>query len=210
MRELSLFLVFVCLVFGAVAGVQTVSTAGDLVRLFEKATLGTLKQDIELQNDLDFSQYHLPLGASSDGTCISYSGVFEGKGFSIKNLQMDNTNTKGYNHAGLFCNLKGATIQNLTIDSSCSFIGNWSGGLSVTATGSLTFTNVTNNANVNGTEQAGGFIGYVKEKGGFVKFNNCQNFGNTHIQPPRKEFGDGDYYFGSGGFVGQFWCDNGM
>ena len=208
MRELSLFLVFVCLFFGTVAdAVEKVSSADDLVRLFEKATLGTLKQDIELENDLDFSQYHLPLG-TSDGTCISYSGVFEGNNHSIRNLKMNNTNSEGYNHAGLFCNLKDATIKNLIIDSSCSFTGNWSGGLSVTATGSLNSINVTNKATVKGKEQAGGFIARVSDNnktnlsilnctndaeisgedrvGGFVgyadnstltKITNCSNYG---------------------------------
>ena len=165
MRAISLFLVFVGLMFGAAAiQAYNVSTADKLVELFKNATGGTLEKDIELQNDLDFSQYHLPLGASSDGTCISYSGVFEGNGFSIRNLQMDNTNTEVYNHVGLFCNLRDATIQNLTIDSSCSFTGNWSGGLSVTATGSLNILKVTNTAIMNGQQYVGGLIGYFQNE----------------------------------------------
>ena len=166
MRELSLPLVFVCLIFGAVIQAFEVENAQQLVGLFQGGKGGVLELDIELVQDIDFSGFNspLPLGASSDGNCISYSGVFEGNNHSIRNLKMDNTNELEFNHSGLFCKIKDATVQNLIIDSSCSFTGNWSGGLSVTATGSLNIINVTNNAIMNGQQYVGGLIGYIQNE----------------------------------------------
>ena len=175
----SLFLVFVCLCLGVTLYAVKVDTADDLINLFSNATGGVLKDDIELAADLDFSGYTLtlPLGAFPNGTCVAYSGVFQGNNFCIKGLKM-NTNNEGYNHAGLFCELKDATVENLVIDSSCSFTGNQSGGLSVTASGSLNIRNVTNNASVNGLEFAGGFIAYMEEREKEtvqVSFSDCTN-----------------------------------
>ena len=56
-----------------------INNAEELISLFNKAT-GTLETDIEVTADLDFSASGLshPLGALSDGTCVSYSVVFHG------------------------------------------------------------------------------------------------------------------------------------
>ena len=131
----------------------SVGTADDLISLFNKATGNTLKTDIEVNADLDFSDSSLtlPLGAFSNGTCMAYSGEFHGNGHSVKGLTMNNTNNVGYKYAGLFCGLKDAIIENLLIDSSCSFIGNWAGALSVSVKGSLTVRNTTNKAVINGS-----------------------------------------------------------
>ena len=98
---------------------DTVSTADDLINLFNSATGGALKTDIELLDDLDFSETNLtlPLGAFPNGTCLAFSGVLQGNNYLIKNLRMDNLDNKGYDDAGLFCSLKEATVENLIIDS---------------------------------------------------------------------------------------------
>ena len=100
-------------------------TADDLINLFNEAAGNTLETDIEVTADLDFSGLTLtfPLGASSDGACVTYTGAFHGNGHSIKGLVMDAANNEGYNKSGLFCNLKDATVDDLVIDSSCSFSG---------------------------------------------------------------------------------------
>ena len=100
-----------------------VDSAEKLIRLFEEAGGKPLETHIEVTADLDFSFHTLPLGAFSNGTCVSFSGVFQGNGHSIKGLKMNNTKNEGYNNSGLFCSLKDATVENLVIDSSCSFIG---------------------------------------------------------------------------------------
>ena len=80
-----------------------VSTSFNLVDLFYNAT-GTVKTDIELIADLDFSMtiITLPLGASSDGTCAAFSGVFQDNGHSIKGLKLKYTKQSGFDGSGLF------------------------------------------------------------------------------------------------------------
>ena len=77
--------------------------------------------------------------------------------------------------------MKGATVENLVIDSSCSFTGYFfAGALSVSLTGSLTATNVTNKAAVSGNEGAGGFVGRIEGLNQItdVKFKDCVNDGS--------------------------------
>ena len=145
-----LFITFLC---ASLCHCASVGTADDLISLFNKATGNTLETDIEVTADLDFSasNHTLPLGAFSNGTCVAFSGVIHGNGHTIKGLTMNNTNNVGYKYAGLFCGLKDAIIENLLIDSSCSFIGNWAGALSVSVKGSLTVRNTTNKAVINGS-----------------------------------------------------------
>ena len=93
---------------------------------------------------------------------------------------MNNKNDQMYVHAGLFCGLDNATFENVDIDSSCSFSGNsFAGALSVSMTGSLTVTNVTNKADVSGSYGVGGLIGMIKNlnQGFEVAFKDCVNDG---------------------------------
>ena len=148
-----------------------------------------------LDGDLDFSDTSLvyPLGASSDTSCVAYSGVFRGNGYSIKGLKMNNADDNKYRKAGLFCGVKDATVENLVIDSTCFFSGTSAGALSVTLLGSLTLKNVTNKANVEGNNEVGGFIGSVKglKQEARMSFGGCVNSG----------FINGTGYY-AGGFVG--------
>ena len=172
-------LLFVSFLCASLCHSVPVTTADDLISLFKHATGNTVTTNIELLDDLDFSSstLTLPLGAFSNGTCVSFSGVFQGNGHSIKGLKMNNTNKAGYKHAGLFCSLKDATVENLVIDSSCSFTGDCAGALSVSVTGSLTVKHTTNNAAVNGSYGVGGFIGYVEDmkQATVISFEHCAN-----------------------------------
>ena len=98
---------------------------------------------------------------------------------TLKGLVMDNKEKSGYNNAGLFCELQGATVEDLVFDSSCSFSGQSAGVLAVNVTGFLTVKNVKNQANVNGNTKVGGFISFVSglQQGDFLLFENCSNEG---------------------------------
>ena len=179
-----------------------VSTADDLIKLFDGATGNTLKSVIELLADLNFSgsSLTLPFGTFSNGTCAPFSGTLKGNGHSVKSLIMNNQNNEGYKDAGLFCSLKGATVENLVIDSSCSFTGESAGALSVSMGGSLSVINTTNKAAVSGSMRVGGFIGYAEElkEATAVSFKDCVNDGNVNaIQ-------------NIGGFVGYIFNNTGM
>ena len=172
------------------AGGLNVYSANDLIEVFSSAT-GTIYYDIALLHDIDFSSgLSLPLGVSN-GTCVAYSGTFQGNGHSIKGLVMNNTGRDGFQHAGLFCKLASAVIMNLVIDSSCAFVGKNVGALSVAASGSLRVINTTNMAQTVGEYSVGGFIGAL-EHGSTVQFDDCHNQG--HVSG----------FNSVGGFVGAF------
>ena len=176
MKDWNTFFVFAGLCFLLTNAAQvTVHDASELVALFQS---GNVPDDIALADDLDFSDTNLinPLG-SNNGTCQGYSGVFNGKGHSIKGLEMNATK-----YAGLFCSLKDATVQNLVFDPSCSFNGTeGAGALSVNLTGSVLIQNVTNKAAVSGNVKAGGLIGYAEgiEEELSISFDECVNEGNV-------------------------------
>ena len=175
-----LFVSFLC---ASLCHSVSVTTADDIISLFEHVTGNTLQTDIELTADLDFSSSNLtlPLGAFPGGRLVAFSGVFQGNGHSIKGLRINNTNNEGYIGAGLFCRLKNATVENLVIDSSCSFTGSVVGALSVSLSGSLTVKKTTNHAAVNGRRSVGGFIGYVQllEQPFLISFEESVNHANV-------------------------------
>ena len=130
-RALLLVTVLIGVLSVSQGDVYEVRTAQDLMKLFEGVSGTTLTSHVALLSDLDFSSstLTLPLGASSNGKCVAFSGVFEGNGHSIKNIVMNNKNNAKYKNAGLFCSLKNATVENLVIDLSCSFSGYFAGAL---------------------------------------------------------------------------------
>ena len=188
-------LLFVSFLCASLCHTHPVATADDLISLFKHATGNTLQTDIEVTADLDFSSSNLtlPLGAFSNGTCVSFSDVIQGNGHSIKGLKINSKNNEGYKGAGLFCSLKNATVEDLIIDSSCSFTGFSAGALSVSLDDSLTVKNTTNNADVSGSQKVGGFIGYMEElkQQSEITFEECTNNGTAT---------DSGFYVG--GFIG--------
>jgi len=88
-------------------------------------------QNFELVNDLDFEfRYILPLGNlnpiqnSYPHDTIPFTGILNGNNFTIKNINIINTN---YN--GLFGIIKSATIKNLVLENIVIQQGNENGGL---------------------------------------------------------------------------------
>ena len=152
----------------------------DLIQIFNTSR-SFVDDEIELLADLDFSGETLsaPLGTISNVNCVTFSGVLHGHGHAIKGLVMDNTGEGVFKHAGLFCCLGNAKIENLMIDTSCFFAGEFSGALSVNVTGPLSLTNVTNKANVTGALGAG-MVSHVEKfrPHGIIVFENCVNEGN--------------------------------
>lgn len=139
-----------------------------------------MKEDIDILQDLDFSQagLSLPLGTNTDGTCRAFSGTVRGHGHAILGLVFNNgANT----NAGLFCSLKEASVEDLIIDNSCTFTGNFAGALSVSVNGSIVVRNVINKAVVSGDDGVGGLIGFVEnQKQGRVvlTLDGCKNEGD--------------------------------
>ena len=163
-------------VFLPVASVQ-VSDALQFIHLINNQTLGEWT-DGQIVNDLDFSNITLgkPLGLQTDGKCISFRGIIQGNNHTIKGLKMKKNN----GHAGLFCGLDDATIEDLIFDESCTFNGVVAGSLSVMASGNVRLESVVNHAKVSGSSFTGGLIGYIENASdATIAFVNSENFGTV-------------------------------
>lgn len=183
----------VCLAFAVVCALVPcahsvgVSSATELINVFKNLQGDFVDTEIELLADLNFSfsGLSLPLGVDSQGNCVPFNGTLHGNGHNISSLVMNVPTTIGskYKHAGLFCSLGGgARIENLLIDSSCSFSGYNAGALSPVVTGSITVVNVINRASISATAEAGGFIGRLYELLNTditIVVTDCVNDGNV-------------------------------
>ena len=157
----------------------------------------TTAKDINLKADLDFSTKPLsiPLGVKPDGSCVPFQGILNGNRHVIKNLVMKSAQSGDkYTGRGLFCDMKNATIENLTFDRSCNIEGNDAGLLTVKATGTLVLRNVINRGFVTGDTFVGGLVGWFFSSE-TLTLDNCKNEG-TIKTPPSEEEGYG------GGLIG--------
>ena len=81
-------------------------------------------------------------------------------------------------HSALFCNMVGATVENLVFDATCSFTGSFSGALSAAVSDQVSVINVTNKTKVIGNDAAGGLIGFVSGSARqSLLIDNCVNDG---------------------------------
>lgn len=103
--------------------VIVVSTLDELSAVSDRVASGDSMAGItvELQNDIDMSGANFePIGTSLSAktTGVPFAGVFDGKGFSLKNLTVYTTMSEMQLHQwhGLFGACDGATIRNLVID----------------------------------------------------------------------------------------------
>ena len=76
------FFIAIGLVVGVCREHFEVTSAQQLIKLLNISEANHFDANITLLDDLDFSEYPLtlPFGVSSDGSCVSYTGVFEGNG----------------------------------------------------------------------------------------------------------------------------------
>lgn len=128
----------------------------------------TDKYHIVLMNDIDLAGYEdqfEPMGNKDKPFC----GIFDGKGYTIKNLKTRDEIAKGWWWIGLIGYASdGAQVLNVTLDESCSIRGGQHVGVigyikMEKPGGSITIAGVNNrgyvNAAINGNKMAGGLIG---------------------------------------------------
>ena len=127
----------------------------------------------ELTKDIDLSgEAWTPIGiggAFYAGT-PPYSGTFDGKGHTIKNLSIDSS----AHYVGLFGYVYGGTIRNLTVSGSVKG-SEHTGGIAGAANGG-TFENCANQCAVQGGT-TGGIIGFATEEGTLI-VRDCYNVGS--------------------------------
>ena len=133
----------------------------------------TLNDDIDL-NGKDFT----PIGNDN----YKYNGTFDGQGFRIKNLTIDND----VKEQGLFSVCNGATIKNLIMDASCTIksteVTNAAFVAVCNGSGTLTFENCGNEATVTGSKNNNAaFLAFNWCAGSnlTVSFRNCYNIGEV-------------------------------
>ena len=171
----------------------TVSDADSLMRLFESADEKSMGTNVVLEDDIDFANtVVVPFGINNTGDCIAYRGVLQGKGHTLKRLIINQDGNAKNQHAGLFCGIDGATIEDLVFDTSCSMTGTDSGALAVVVTGSAILRNVTSHSTVSGNGTVGGLFARIEPStSSFIEFEGCVVEGNVS--------NNGDY---TGGFIG--------
>lgn len=149
-----------------------------------------------LNTDLDFAEINVggktpvePIGTLS----APFIGSFDGKGHTIRNLNIYrvNTETDPVRGVGMFGYISsGAVIENLIIDGSCSFIGDeYVGFIGAFVNGdamsskTVVLLNIVNHARVEGRGSdscTGAFVGSFRSGGGdIVTFSNCAFTGSV-------------------------------
>ena len=158
-----------------------ISTAAQLKR-FRNIVNGTGGQTpnpgacAELTADIDLeNEAWKPIGyASNYDETKAYSGTFDGKGYTIKNL-----NVSGSGNIGLFGYVSGGTIRNLTVAGSVTATGGRAGGITCTLIDGLT-ENCANLCTVTYTGadgSVGGIVGYAYPIDDSVAIRDCYNIG---------------------------------
>ncbi|MBR6031475.1 MAG: SusF/SusE family outer membrane protein [Bacteroidaceae bacterium] len=159
-------------------GTVNISSAKDLTDFSSLVNAGNASLNAELTNDIDMSDVtYTPIGT----TTYNYAGTFDGKGFRITHLNINN----GLAEQGLFSVCAGATIQNLILDSTCSIkttnttYGNAAFVAAVKgSSGTLTFQNCGNEATVIGKKNTAAFVGANKSSNNInISLTNCYNSG---------------------------------
>lgn len=154
-----------------------IGTAEGLKWFRDKVNNATKEADTkicaELTKDIDLSgEAWTPIGiggAFYAGT-PPYSGTFDGKGHTIKNLSIDSS----AHYVGLFGYVYGGTIRNLTVSGSVKG-SEHTGGIAGAANGG-TFENCANQCAVQGGT-TGGIIGFATEEGTLI-VRDCYNVGS--------------------------------
>ena len=197
-----MFLVILCLLGqGALSYEHHIHSTSDLIAFSNEVNSGTSYNGttVFLDADIDFfnlSERFEPIGNSESNY---FQGTFDGQGHMISNLAMNSSSQ----HVGLFGYSKGATIRNVMLDSSCSFMGSYCGsgrsyvGIisycegciieNVLNMGSVSFTGSTSRLAI------GGIVGQLEATG---TVRSCANYGSvTHS-------GEANNYANIGGIIG--------
>ena len=155
-----------------------ISTAEGLKWFRDKVNNATKIEDTqicaELTEDIDLNgEAWTPIGIGDAfyARTPSYSGTFDGKGHTIKNLSIDSS----AHYVGLFGYVYGGTIRNLTVSGSVKGSAH-TGGIAGAANGG-TFENCANQCAVQGGT-TGGIIGFATEEEGTLIVRDCYNVGS--------------------------------
>ncbi len=159
-------------------GVYHLKSAGELAWFAAQVNAGKLSNaKVELANDIDLGGRNwTPIGRNYS---YSFKGTFDGKGFEVKNLQINATEKS----QALFGYVNGGTVRNLTVSGSVTSNKDDTAGIVATLTGNGLVENCINRVNVKGTMYTGGVVGDVTS-GNTNRIENCVNHGTVEGSSP--------------------------
>lgn len=159
----------------AVPVVQYTSVPKGYKGIYSAKDLNSVRKNLNgkyiLMNDIDLSGYDSwePIGGKDTGNSAFFTGVLNGNGYVIKNLNISVSEFSGeYILLGVFAQLNNAVIHNLGIESgqiSNSFIG-YVGSIAGTAQGSIIencFCKVFIDISTNTDITVGGIVGHAED-----------------------------------------------
>ncbi|MBO4446796.1 MAG: hypothetical protein J5764_01575 [Bacteroidales bacterium] len=220
------------------SGVIKISNSAELLDFAESVRNGEISSTdvVKLIADIDCSDITdwAPIGTCSMTTWTAtslatsgnlFQGTFDGQGHTISNLDMSFSNSSSWNGYGFFAGIDdGATVKNLTFDSTCSMnvSASFGGAFGVLAgvVKGATVENVTSYASItgggvsglpsnaaNGRTVVGGLVGLAMSTGVNSSLSELYNYGNigvseTEIFSNGGNVGNGANGFMVGGLVG--------
>lgn len=164
-----------------VDGYYEISNNKELCWFAAKVNTEDPNVNARLMNDIDMvkAYSYTPIGKDPNN---KYNGTFDGQGFRIKNLTIDND----VKEQGLFSVCNGATIKNLIMDETCTIkstgVTNAAFVAVCNGSGTLTFENCGNEAKVIGSKNNNAaFLAFNWVAGSnlTVSFRNCYNIGEV-------------------------------
>ncbi len=156
-------------------GVYRIETADELRLLSYMVRKGETFQGktIELAADIDLENIlFLPIGGKDEAKSYKFRGIFDGKGYVIRNL---NVMEMDLGYGGLFGYATGAVIQNLGIESGTVMGYTRSAAFVACAQSGTVIRNCYNKAMVHADANTGAFVGMVSGADGVLE--NCYNTG---------------------------------
>lgn len=132
-----------------------------------------------LMNDIELTSSWAPIGKQYSNEAQKFIGVFDGRNFSLTNLDVDSDN----DYKALFGYIDGGVVKNLNVSGTVNSDGDYVGGICGYITSQGQIINCTANINVKGSgKYVGGIVGYAANSKGSEPnvIINCINKGNIN------------------------------
>lgn len=128
-----------------------------------------------LTGEIDLSEIDewIPIGAKSevDGNPAAFEGVFDGKGYAIKNLKI----SAAGDLKGLFGTLTNAVVKNLTLEVNIKTPNRQVGAVAGSMQGETQIERVSVKGSIEGLENVGGIVGRVYHDNAYELYNKIRN-----------------------------------
>lgn len=160
-------------VSGEISETIFISTADQLKKFRDDVNNGDshVNKIVVLDDDIDLmNENWLPIGDTTN----KFSGIFEGNGYRISRLKIDNTAS----NQGLFGYTSNATIKNFYVDDVDVTAGGYAGALIGRMSGGIVERVSVTNGKIKAASNCGGLIGYVSS-GTVIKINSSLKVDST-------------------------------